>query len=124
MHKCKRITDALEKINKNMRSQRGMGSMPVYVGTRYQRGGGILDSLTHMAKPIATKLLAETVKTAPSVLGDIVLKRRTPTSALLHGLKRVGINTLKSALPGAVGSKRKRRRRAAAPVKKVRRGVN
>ena len=107
-----------------------MGSMPVYVGTRYQRGGGILDSLTHMAKPIATKLLAETVKTAPSVLGDIVLKRRTPTSALLHGLKRVGINTLKSALPGAVaGFKRKRRQRqrrtaaVSSVKKKVRRVV-
>ena len=78
--------------------QHGAGSMPVYAGTRYQRGGGILDSIAHFAQPIAKRALLETAKTAPSVLADIVLRKQSPATAVVKGLKNVGLTALKAAM--------------------------
>jgi hypothetical protein len=62
--------------------------------------------------PIARSLLTETLKAAPGVAADIFLRRKSPGTAVLQGLKKAGMNTLRKATPfGAIfvgrGKKRK-----------------
>ena len=75
-----------------MYSQYG-GILPVYVGSRYQRGGGILSSIARFVMPTAKKLLKETVKAAPSVVDSIINRQQSPGAAILRGLKTAGKNT-------------------------------
>lgn len=76
-----------------MYTQHGAGYLPVYAGTRFQRGGGILSSLARFFIPTAKKMLTETVRAAPSVIDSIVNKNQSPGKALLGGLKNAGLNT-------------------------------
>lgn len=73
------------------------GHLPVYAGTRYQRGGGILSSVGRFLLPAARTLLTETLKAAPRVVDNIVNKRKTVKSAIFDGLKTAGANTVKTA---------------------------
>ena len=57
----------------------------VYVGQRYQCGGG--SSIARFVMPIAHKFLMEAVKTAPSMAGSIVNKKLSTGMTLLHSLK-------------------------------------
>ena len=67
------------------------GSMlPVYVGQRYQRGGGILSSIARFVMPTAKKLLHEAVKTKPRMIDSIVNDKQSVKTAVLGGLKTVG----------------------------------
>lgn len=95
--------------------QYGYGNLPVYSGTRYQRGGGLLDSLAHIAKPLAKKLLFTAVKKVPTVLGSIISRKQTPKAAVLQGLKSAGMETLKAA----VAAQRPSRKRKAPPKRKT-----
>ena len=75
------------------------GSLPVYAGTRYQRGGGILSSIARFALLALKKVGMEAVKAAPSVVNAIISKKSSPRAALLQGLKTVGSNTLRGIVP-------------------------
>ena len=90
-----------------MDSQYG-GLLPVYAGTRIQRGGGILGSIVRFFKPTAKKLLTETVKAAPGVVDSIVNKKASVGSAILEGLKTAGKNTAQDALSRIGMNTRKR----------------
>lgn len=83
--------------NKKMYPQYG-GVLPVYVGSRYQRGGGILSSVARFLMPAAKKMLTETVKAAPGVVDNILNKRQGAGSAILSGLKQAGKNTALDSL--------------------------
>jgi hypothetical protein len=76
------------------------GTLPVYAGTRYQRGGGILSSLASFVMPAAKKLLAETYKAAPVVINAIASGKQGTKDALLSGFKRAGTNTLQQTFGG------------------------
>ena len=97
------------------------GMLPVYAGTRYQRGGGILSSIASFMLPTAKKLLTETVKAAPGVVDSILNNKQSAGSAILSGLKAAGSNTAKDAFHRVMGSQRsrvaKRRAPANAPAK-------
>ena len=69
------------------------GILPVYLGRRYQRGGGIINSIAHFVLPTAKKMLTETVKAAPKVIDSIVKEKQLAKSAVLRGLKTAGTNT-------------------------------
>ena len=68
--------------------------LPVYSGTRYQRGGGILSSIARFVLPTAKKFLSESIRAAPTVVDSILNKKWSPGQALLGGLKAAGRNTL------------------------------
>ena len=104
------------------------GTLPVYSGTRYQRGGGLLDSILHIAKPIAKKVLLEVAKAAPRIAGNIISKKQRPGAAVLGGLKTVGLKTLlgvtgrrapkRKAIAGGASSKRVNKRRKVTAVRR------
>lgn len=74
------------------------GALPVYIGARYQRGGGILSSIARFLMPTAKKMLRETVKAAPAVVDNILNNRQGAGAAILGGLKQAGKNTAKDTL--------------------------
>jgi hypothetical protein len=69
------------------------GRLPVYAGTRYQRGGGILSSIARFAFPMVKRLFGRAAATVPGVVGSIMSKQATPKQALMKGLKTIGMNT-------------------------------
>lgn len=109
-----------------MYSQYG-GALPVYVGSRYQRGGGILSSIARFLMPAAKKMLTETVKAAPGVVDNILNKRQGAGSAILSGLKKAGVNTAKDSLNklgfSSSGKNVKKRRRPRPATSSKRRKV-
>jgi hypothetical protein len=88
-----------------MYSQYG-GSLPVYGGTRYQRGGGILSSIARFAMPILKNMAMETAKAAPNVIKAIISKKSSPGKAILQGLKSASARTASKTL-GQPAKKRK-----------------
>jgi hypothetical protein len=74
------------------------GALPVYKGSRHQRGGGILSSIARFLVPTAKKMLTETVKAAPGVVDSILNKKQGAGSAIMSGLKKAGGNTAKATL--------------------------
>ena len=58
--------------------------LPIYGGTRYQRGGGILSSIARFVLPTTKKFLS--VRVAPTVVESILSKRQLPGQALLDKL--------------------------------------
>jgi hypothetical protein len=101
----------------NMYSQYG-GALPVYMGSRYQRGGGILSSIARFLMPAAKTMLTETVKAAPGVVDSILNKRQGAGAAILGGLKKAGKNTAKASLNRLGVGGTKRRRPASRPSKR------
>ena len=86
MKNCKFFSNF--KINTHYR-----GALPVYLGRRYQRGCGILNSIARFVLPTAKKMLTETAKAAPKVIDSIVSENQSPKSAILLGIKTAGVNT-------------------------------
>lgn len=80
-------------------------ALPVYGGTRYQRGGGFLSSIANFILPTAKKMLTETAKVAPGVIDSIINKKQSVGSALLGGLKTAGSNTAKDTFRRVTGKK-------------------
>lgn len=104
-----------------MYSQYG-GVLPVYIGSRNQRGGGILSSIARFLMPAAKKMLTETVKAAPGVVDNILNKKQSARSAILGGLKRAGKSTAKDTLkriglPSEVAGSQGRKRRRPGPAR-------
>lgn len=88
--------------------------LPIYVGRRYQRGGGILASIARFALPMAKKMLTETVKAAPGVVDAILTNKKNAGTAILGGLKQAGMNTAKDTFnqfhgPNRVSQQQQRR---------------
>ena len=81
--------------------------LPVYVGQRYQRGGGILSSIARFVMPTAKKLLHETVKATPRMIDSIVNDKQSVKTAVLGGLKTAGRKTARDTL-NRIGVKRSR----------------
>lgn len=108
-----------------MYTQNG-GVLPVFIGSRHQRGGGILSSVARFLMPVAKKMLTETVKAAPSVVDNILNKRQNAGAAILGGLKNAGKNTALDTLNRAGFSSRKNKRVAVKrlPNKKMKRRKN
>jgi hypothetical protein len=108
-------------------STRYGGTLPVYSGRRYQRGGGILSSIARFVLPTAKKLLTETVSAAPRVINSIVNEKQSAKSAVLRGLKTAGMNTVRDTF-NRMGVRpqnspnRKRRHSKQIPIKKKRSG--
>ena len=88
------------------------GMLPVYAGTRYQRGGGILTSLANFVMPAAKRLLTETAKATPGVINAIASGKQGAGAAVLSGLKRAGINTLQQTFGSKAHSVSTRKRQA------------
>lgn len=88
------------------------GALPVYIGSRQQRGGGILSSIARFLVPAAKKMITETVKVAPGVVDNILNKRQGAGAAILGGLKKAGKNTAADSLNklGFTSGPKKRRR--------------
>jgi hypothetical protein len=89
------------------------GRLPVYAGTRYQRGGGILSSIARFAMPIVKRLFGRAAATVPSVVGSIMTKSSTPKQALLKGLKTIGMNTAVDEFENLIPSKTRGQKRPA-----------
>lgn len=84
------------------------GTLPVYVGTRHQRGGGILSSIARFLIPVAKTMLTETVKATPGVVSNIMNNKQSAKHAILQGLKTAGKNTAQQTLQNLSSNKRKR----------------
>ena len=97
------------------------GRLPVYAGSRIQRGGGILGSIARFLIPTAKKMLTETVRAAPAVVDSIINKKASVGSAILSGLKTAGKNTAQDTFR-RVATKR-RANNIIKPTKKKRRKV-
>ena len=72
--------------------------LPVYMGQRYQRGGGILPSIAQFVMPTVKKLLRETVKATPRMIDSIVNDKQSVKTAVLGGLKTAGRKTARDTL--------------------------
>ena len=79
--------------------------MPVFAGSRRQRGGGILGSLKNFFMPLFTSLSRKRARTAmnvaQNVVGVAISGKSIPSSLRKHGLtaaKRFGNQVLASAL--------------------------
>jgi hypothetical protein len=96
------------------------GALPVYIGSRHQRGGGILSSIARFLMPAAKTLLTETVKMAPGVVDNILNKKQGVGSAIFGGLKKAGRNTAQASLNrlGVSAPRKKRRSLPARPAKR------
>jgi hypothetical protein len=108
-----------------MYSQYG-GALPVYLGSRYQRGGGILSSIARFLMPTAKKMLTETVKAAPGVVDNILNNKQGAGAAILGGLKKAGKNTANATfnrLGYSASTKRKAVKRKRPPKASKRRKI-
>lgn len=85
------------------------GTLPVYSGTRYQRGGGILSSIARFVLPTAKKMLTETAKAAPGVINSVLSDGQPVGSAILSGLKTAGMNTANDAFQRVTGRRSTKR---------------
>ena len=98
------------------------GGMPVFAGSRRQRGGGVLGSLKSFFMPILSRLGIRGAKAAmnvaQNVVGDLVSGKNITASLKQHGLqaaKRFGNDVLSNA-----GVKRKTApKRKSAPKRKA-----
>jgi len=102
----------------------GAGGMPVFSGSRRQRGGSIFGSLKSFVTPILKRLgnkvakrgAQEAVGLAKDVVGDLFLFRNPQDSVLKHGKKRALDLTKFAAdesldtLENMIGSGKRRRR--------------
>ena len=77
----------------------------MYMGQKYQRGGGILSSIARFVMPTAKKLLSETVKAALRMIDSIMNDKQSVKAAVLGGLKTAGKNTARDTLK-RIGVKR------------------
>ena len=103
------------------------GSMPIFSGSRRQRGGSIFGALKRFFMPVITALgkkvarqgAKQAVGLAKDVVKDAFMFRNVPDSLKTHGKKRAlslgryaadeGLNTLESMI-GSGGRRKKRRK--------------
>ena len=86
---------------------RGAG-LPVYAGSRRQRGGTMLGALKNVMLPFAAK---QALGLANDVMMDAMRGRKVSNSLKTHGLRRlknVGIAGLQTLLPGGHSVSRRR----------------
>lgn len=116
--------------------------MPIFSGSRRQRGGSILGSIKSLVQPTLTSMgkaaINQAVGLAGDVLGDVFRGRTIKQSLTQHGLKRLknvgtaGLDDVKSRFSTFASSKRSTRKRKATskvrsakvpPAKKRRRAL-
>ena len=93
------------------------GGMPVFSGSRRQRGGGVLGALKGFFMPMLSRLgkrgAQAAMNVASNVVGDVISGRNVKTSFKQHGLqaaKRLGNDVLSDVIGqvrGKITSKRK-----------------
>ena len=106
---------------------RGGASIPVYSGSRRQRGGSILGALKNFFLPLGKTLLKkgarQAIGLAADVAGDAIRGRNVKNSLIQHGKQRAknfgqaalvqGIHSVRNVIgKGNSGTSRKRKQRS------------
>lgn len=105
------------------------GGLPIYSGSRRQRGGSIFGALkrffmpviTAFGKKVARQGAKQAVGLAKDVVSDAFMFRNVPDSVIKHGKKRAlnltryaadeGLNSLENMIGSGPPAKRRRRRK-------------